>query len=128
MSARSHRRPHADSPSGRAPVTEYVAPAPDVTCAGPALADTRATPAAVTNVAPAPVIECIAQAPVAPSLQLPPAYTMRTVTVSDLVTSHISTTSVSQDYQEQIVTGETTQNIVKFQGANCGADPGADCA
>ena len=86
-----------------APLIKYVAPAPDVTCAVSANTDL---------VSPAPVTECIAPTRVAPSF-------------SDLVNSQFSTayveafapgspflTSVSQAYQDQIVAGETTLNIV----------------
>ena len=79
-----------------APVIEHVVPAPVVTHAAPA--------PVIEYVAPAPVIEYIAPAPAvtcaAPSQQLPPAYTMTTVTndvkfdITGLVNPQFSTTAV----------------------------------
>ena len=119
------------------PVIEYVVPAPTVTHA--ALAPV------FEYVAPAPVIEYIAPAPAmtcaAPSQQIPPAYTMTTVTpdvnfdITGLVNPRLSITAVetsapqvvgslppfeefdapvyNQIHQEQIVAGETTHNTVE---------------
>ena len=101
------RRAHTDAftqtaPVAEPPVTEFcAAPALVIKYVAPALDVTYAAPApAFDFVAPAPVIECIAPARVVPSFQLPPPYTMGTVTarvnldVSDLVNPQFSTISV----------------------------------
>ena len=106
------------------PVTRYVVQAPSSSCAAPAPEIEHVAPAPDVSsaalahtdlVTPAPVTEYSAPATVAPSF-------------SDLVNPQFSTTCVeasapkvigsllfapvSQPYQEQIVAGETTQNIV----------------
>ena len=81
MSARSHRRLHADGSSGRA--------SSDQTRDSSTLAVPHVTPVPVIEyVSPAPMIEYIAPATavtyyIVPSQQLPPVYTTTTVTAAD---------------------------------------------
>ena len=76
-------------------------------------AATCAATAAPENVAPAPVTENIAPASAVthavPSQQLPPAYTTATV-AADV---NLDITGLVSPHQEQIVTGEMTQNIIE---------------
>ena len=119
----------AQRPPAPLPVIEHVVPAPVAAHAAPA--------PVFEYVAPAPVIEYIAPAPAmtfaVPSQQVPPAYTMTTVTpdvnfdIPGLVNPQFSITPVeasapqvvgslfdapvyNQIHQEHI--GETTQNTV----------------
>ena len=122
-----------------APVIEYVVPAPVVTHAAPTQVFEYVTPAPVIEyIAPAPAMTYAA-----PSEQLHPAYTMTAVTtdvnfdITGLVNPQFSITAVeasapkvdgslpplkkfdapvyNQVHQEQIVAGETTQNVVENQ-------------
>ena len=98
-----------DSDEPAAPVTEYVAPAPDVTHAAPAHTD---------FVTSAPVTEYIAPARVASACtNLDDSGMMNpqlSTTAPKRLLAHFSLRAVSQVHQEQIIAGETTQNTVGF--------------
>ena len=90
-----------------APATKYVAPAPDVTCAAPALV--------IGFVTPAPVTEYIKPARVAPSFSdlVNPQFSATCAEASaPKVLGSLLLAPVCHAYQEHIVAGQTTQNIV----------------